>query len=191
VVLFDNSGFEYLAQFDELSYRKAKFSILEKRKNKFSPKKEIFLFQALIKSDRFEWILEKGTELGIKSFRPIVSSRFVGKKFNLPRALKIIKESSEQSGRAVLPTITEPVSLSEALRAAPPSVAAFDAHGAPFCDSKLKNCYSMSLFIGPEGGWSEQELSLFREQNIALFSLGTQTLRSETAAIAAAALLLL
>ncbi|MDO8590804.1 MAG: 16S rRNA (uracil(1498)-N(3))-methyltransferase, partial [bacterium] len=56
VVLFDNSGFEYLAQFVELTYRGSTLAILEKRKNKFLPKKEIFLFQALIKSDKFEWI---------------------------------------------------------------------------------------------------------------------------------------
>lgn len=191
VVLLDNSGFEYRAQFTELTFRSATFAILEKRKNKFTPKKEIFLFQSLIKPDKFEWVLEKGTELGVSHFRPVITHHTVPKKLNLERARKIVRESAEQSGRGILPCLYEPVAFEEALLAYQFPCIAFDPSGFPFRDSSFLNLDSVGVFIGPEGGWSEQELGLFREKNIPLFSLGPAILRSETAAVAVSSLLLL
>ena len=191
VVLFDNSGFEYLAQFVELTYRGATFAITEKRKNKFSPKKEIFLYQALIKSDKFEWILEKGTELGVSHFIPVLAHRSVAKKLNQTRAKRILKESSEQSGRGILPTISEPASFEDALNNLPAPAIALDPSGSPLHDSLFMIHDSTSVFLGPEGGFSEQELAIFREKKIPIVSLGSQILRAETAAVAISTLLLL
>ncbi len=191
VVLFDNSGFEYAAQFVELTYLKAVFNILEKRKNKFAPKKEIFLYQSLIKSDKFEWILEKGTELGVSHFRPIISARSVAKKINMVRAQKIMTESAEQSGRGILPDIAEPVSLESALSSLPAPALALDPSGSPIHNSSFPIHNSISVFLGPEGGFTETELSRFTEKNIPIVSLGSQILRAETAAVAASTLLLL
>ncbi|MDO8663990.1 MAG: RsmE family RNA methyltransferase, partial [Candidatus Liptonbacteria bacterium] len=182
----------YLAQFVELTYRGSTLAILEKRKNKFLPKKEIFLFQALIKSDKFEWILEKGTELGVSHFRPILARRSVAKKLNILRSRRVLKESAEQSGRGVLPDIIEPVSLEQAISSVSTEVFALDPSGSPF-DSKryTLDATPCAIFIGPEGGWSEEELKLFRDKKIPIISLGSQILRAETAAIAVSALLLL
>lgn len=191
VVLLDNSGFEYLTQFVELTYRSATIAILEKRKNKFMPKRQLFLFQALIKPDKFEWILEKGTELGVSKFIPIVVQRTVPKKINLDRSKKIICESAEQSGRGILPTIVEPVSLEATLANLPAPAVAFDPSGSPLHQSMVLIRDSVSVFIGPEGGFSEKELALFRSKNIPIISLGSQILRAETAAVAVASLLLL
>lgn len=191
VILFDNSGFEFTAQFMELTYLKAELVVVEKRKNKFSPKKEIFLFQSLIKSDKFEWILEKGTELGVAHFRPVLSQRSVAKKVNLERAQKILIESSEQSGRAVLPTIEEPVSLEKTLTNLPATAIVFDPSGAPFQNSATLVPKSVSVFVGPEGGFTDQELQMFKLKNIPIVSLGSQILRAETASVAIASILLL
>ena len=191
VILFDNSGFEFTAQFTTLTYLKAELVILEKRKNKFQPKKEIFLFQAIIKPDKFEWILEKGTELGVSHFTPVIANRSVGRKMNLARARKIIKESAEQSGRGILPDIAESVSLEVALSSLPGFAVVFDPSGSVFQNFLLANHDFVSVLIGPEGGWSEQELELMREKNISIVSLGTQILRAETAAVAVSSLLLL
>jgi len=191
VVLFDNSGFEYLVQFAELTYLKAVFIILEKRKNKFEPKKEIFLFQSLIKTDRFEWILEKGTELGVAHFVPVLAKQSVAKKINMIRSRKILKEASEQSGRGVLPTISETVSLENALDSVSTPALVFDPSGLSFHNSSFIIHNSISVFIGPEGGWTEPELEMMRAKNIPIFSLGTQILRAETAAIAISSLMLL
>jgi 16S rRNA (uracil1498-N3)-methyltransferase len=191
VILFDNSGFEYTAQFMELTYLKAELVITEKRKNKFSPKKEVFLFQSLIKSDKFEWILEKGTELGVMHFKPVLSQRSVAKKINLERAQKILTESSEQSGRAILPTIDELVSLEKSLINLPASGIVFDPSGSPFQNSSTLVPKSVSVFVGPEGGFTDQELQMFKSRNIPIVSLGTQILRAETASVAIASVLLL
>lgn len=192
VVVFDNSGFEYLAQFTELTYLKAVFTIIEKRKNLFAPKKEISLFLSLIKTDRFEWALEKGTELGVSRFVPVIAKHSVAKKINLSRAEKILKESAEQSGRGVLPNISEAVSFEEAVSSVSSETGIFfDPSGSPFKDALSAVPDSVSLFIGPEGGWSSQEMELARAKNIPIFSLGTQILRAETAAVAVSTLFLL
>ncbi len=191
VVLLDNSGFEYTAQFTTLNYLKAELVILEKRKNKFVPKKEIFLFQALIKTDKFEWILEKGTELGVSHFRPVITHRTVAKKLNLVRARKIVKESAEQSGRGIMPSLYEPMKLDELLSTYDFPYIAFDPSGKPWTHKDFETTEALGILIGPEGGWSEQELALIKEKNIPIVSLGTQILRAETAAIAVSSLLLL
>lgn len=197
IVLFDNSGFEYTAQFTTLDYLKAEFVILEKRKNKFSPKKEIFLYQSLVKSDKFEWILEKGTELGVSHFCPVISTRSVAKKINLVRAKKILLESCEQSCRGTLPEIAEPVSLESAISAisslSAPAIC-LDPSGSPFSDfskPSTLNPTPFCVFLGPEGGFTPEELKRFTEKNIPIISLGSQILRAETAAIAISTLLLL
>lgn len=206
LVLFDNSGLEYLAQFVELTYRGATLAILKKQKNKFLPKREIFLYQSLIKSDKFEWILEKGTELGVSHFCPVISARSVAKKINLVRAKKILIESSEQSGRGILPDIVEPVSLDSALSSLSAPAIALDPTGSPFSDfSKPSpsfehegsqslnglNPTAFGVFLGPEGGFMPEELKCFTAKNIPIVSLGSQILRAETAAIAISSLLLL
>ncbi len=191
VVLLDNSGFEYTAQFITLTYLKAELVITEKRKNKFVPKKEIFLFQALIKPDKFEWILEKGTELGISHFRPILSQRTIVKKLNLVRARKIVEESAEQSGRGTLPALYEPMKFEEIFSAYTFPMIAFDPSGKSWTHKDFEMTNALGICIGPEGGWSEQELAFLREKNIPIISLGSQILRAETAAVAVSSLLLL
>ena len=191
VILLDNSGFEYTAQFTTLTYLKAEFVITEKRKNKFVPKKEIFLFQALIKTDKFEWILEKGTELGVSHFRPVLAQRSVAKKLNVARARKIVRESAEQSGRGILPALYEPMKFEEVLSVYKFPYVAFDPTGKPWTHQDFEMTTALGVLIGPEGGWSEAELALLRDKKIPLISLGTQILRAETAAIAVSSLLLL
>lgn len=192
VRLFDNSGFEYLAQFRELSYLKAVFLIIEKKKNQFAPKRKVILFQSLLKKDKLEFVVEKCAELGVSGFAPIISERSEKKSFNLGRAEKIAREASEQSGRGVLPTIAPPRALEEALAGALTSAIIFDPSGVRLDTQDLTDKeIAVSCFIGPEGGWSDRELALFRQKNLPIISLGAQTLRSETAAIAVATLLLL
>ena len=191
IVLFDDSGFEFTAQFMSLTYLKAELVIQEKRKNKFHPKKEIFLFQAIIKPDKFEWILEKGAELGVSHFLPVVANRSIARKLNLKRAQKIIKESAEQSGRGLLPKISEPLELSEVFSKDEIPFIAFDPSGSTFDYKDFETKPTLGILIGPEGGWNEQELELMREKKVSIVSLGTQILRAETAAIAVSALLLL
>ena len=105
----------------------------------------------------------------------------------------IAKEASEQSGRAQLPKIHEPKKLSELLENFNGNGIAFDSSGKNFQFSipNFQSISNISIFIGPEGGWTEHELKLFKSKNIPIVSLGNMTLRAETAAIAVASILLL
>src|SRR3989338_266879 len=94
-VLFDGSGYDFISEFSEENIR-----IVEKVLNRREPERKIFLFQSLLKKDKMEWIFQKGTEVGVFEFIPVLSARSDRKDFNQKRAEKIIKEAAEQSGRA-------------------------------------------------------------------------------------------
>ena len=193
VILLDNSGKEHLAIFVSLAWDGAKLKILETKESKNIPEKEIYLCQSLIKKDKMEWVFEKGTELGVSFFLPILSERSEKKKINKERAEKIITEASEQSGRGVKPYLHELKTLEEILEDFPIPSICFDPSGKDFSVYKdnFLSKKEVGIFIGPEGGWSERELRIFKEKNIPIFSLGRQILRAETAAIAVSAIMLL
>lgn len=189
IYIFDNSGFEYLSKFENLNKNDATIKIIEKSEVLNKPKQNIWLFQSLIKKDNFEWVVEKGTELGVNVFYPVESERSEKKSLNLERVKKIAIEASEQSGRGVISEIKEVLSLKEALEICKDNnfnAIAFHLDGEKINQSKFSS-EKIAIFIGPEGGWSEKEISLFKENNISIYSLGSQVLRAETAAIVACA----
>ncbi len=147
-----------------------------------------------MKKDLFEMIVQKATELGVTHIVPVVSERSEKKSINDERLKKILTEAAEQSLRSRLPTLHPIKSLEEALSdviVSPRAVrVALHTSGEPHLRETL-NSPDVSLFIGPEGGWSESELTLFKEHSVKIFSLKAPVLRSETAAIAALTLALL
>ncbi|HZS43272.1 MAG TPA: RsmE family RNA methyltransferase [Candidatus Paceibacterota bacterium] len=197
LILFDNSGFEYLGLISKLSHLGAVVRILNKE-DRSTSLPEVCLFAALIKKDNFEWIIEKTTELGVSQIVPIISDRSEKKGLNMIRAKKIIKEASEQSGRVKLTRLNEPTDLEELLKSLDKGdeekvkIFSIDPKGKPF-DEKIsaKIAREVGVFVGPEGGWTERELELFKRKRIPIYSLGSQILRAETAAVAIASLLLL
>ena len=82
VIIFDGSGFDYVSEFVSLDRNNSILKIVEKKLNQNIQKKEIHLFQSIIKKDKFEWVLEKGTELGVSFFHPIISERSEKKNIN-------------------------------------------------------------------------------------------------------------
>ena len=190
IILLDNSGFEFLSEITSLSKKELTVLVKDKKEVKNIAKKEITIFASLIKKDKFEWVLEKCTELGVSHFVPVISERSEKKDLNIERAKKILKEASEQSERGIIPTISLPISLKEALDMVGESALCLEL-GATSLDSYKLSAKIYNLFIGPEGGWGEKDLTLFKEKNIPLFSLGNQVLRAETASVAVAANILL
>src|SRR3989338_3591691 len=100
IILFDGSGYDFISEFQGESAK-----VIEKVLNRREPERKIFLFQSLLKKDKMEWVFQKGTEVGVFDFIPVLSARSVKKDFNKERAEKIIREAAEQSGRAVLPQV--------------------------------------------------------------------------------------
>jgi len=151
------------------------------------------LFFSTIKQQN--WLLEKATELGITDFFPIVCHRTVVRHFCHKRHMKIIHEACEQSHRLNIPILHELESLnssflekvSEKIKG-PLAVLQLNA-STPIIQAHPKPA---GIFIGPEGGWSPQENSLFSEKpHIRPIHLGSAVLRAETAALAASTVMML
>ena len=183
VILFDGSGFEYDCLIEKMNNKEAVLRIIDKRKG-VVPDRDIILYQSLIKKDKMEWVVEKATELGVSKIIPIISERSEKKGFNIERAQKIAIEASEQCGRVDVPVVEEIQKLESGIENCEGEIIVFDKSGSSLnLDSRFK--LPASIFIGPEGGWTEREIEKFKESKIKIFTLGKLTLRAETAAIVA------
>jgi 16S rRNA (uracil1498-N3)-methyltransferase len=156
------------------------------------------LAAALIKPARFEWMLEKGTELGVAEFIPL-ETRFSDTCLNetnitarLERWRRIVRQACEQCGRAVVPTIRSPMPLSNWL-----TMQEFSHGTRLMCSEKGGTLWTdldfpagpFALCIGPEGGWDPVEIEHAQQAGCILLSFGNHILRAETAALAAVALI--
>jgi len=203
VILFDGDGFEYVSTVASLRKDGAVFHIEESSPSIAIPNIVLHLYPALIKKDKLEWVLQKCTELGAASFHPIIAERSEKLGFDIKRAEKIIKEAAEQSGWGKVPEIFAPEKLEMAIENAEnPVVLEMGAEGVGDFrarslseahkreNSPLPTRLTISIFIGPEGGWSKEEKEYFSARLIPTISLGEQTLRAETASVAVTTLLL-
>jgi len=196
VVLFDGSGVDYLVMITSLRNLGATVEVVEKKKNKNMPKINLWLCVGIIKKDNFELVVQKVTELGVSHIVPVLCERSEKKNIKLERLKKIVVESSEQSGRGDIPIIHDIIELSELLKTEPSTLPegkiVLHPEGQYIGDFlQTKKLKELAVFVGPEGGWSDREVKEFSENNIQSVFLGSQILRSETAAIAVSSLLLL
>ena len=157
----------------------------------------VTLYVALFKFDHLEWIVEKGTELGVESFHFVVAERSEkgldrAAEKRIERWRKIALESSQQSRRDRLPTLHEPVRLRDAAKQAIGAKLLLDEEGgAPLLTAlagQVQPESGVSLLTGPEGGWVDHERELLRQSGWGAVTLGPSILRAETAAIAAVAI---
>ncbi len=158
----------------------------------------IVMLAALIKFDRFEWMIEKVTELGVKAVIPVEAARseeglFKAAAKRVERWRKIARESSQQSRRVRVPEIGSAVKLRDALALAVGLKIRLEENpGAPpllECAKAWDRAVELSVAIGPEGGWTDAERAEMDRLEWLPASLGSTVLRAETAAIAAAAVL--
>ena len=143
----------------------------------------------ILKKDKNDFVLQKATELGVRNFVPLITSRSQKKDINIERAKKIIKEASEQCGRSDIPEIREPITLHEALNEYT-EFPLFVCQKTDIYQDKLQNIDKFGLLIGPEGGWSDAEIMQFKTHKLKTINIADFTLRAETAAIIAVAKLL-
>ena len=153
---------------------------------------DIWLCPALLKKDRFDLVLEKATELGVRAIRPLVTRRCVADKLNLERARAIVTEAAEQCARTALPELAEPAKLDTLLADWPEDRTLFFADelgGQSAAEAFTAHAGPAALLVGPEGGFDVAERAAIRGLPAAQpISLGPRILRGETAAIAATAL---
>lgn len=213
VTLLDNSGWEYTVELDQIERAVVTGQIERKALAETEPRLKLSLYVALLRGERFEWVLQKGTELGVTSFVPVVCQRSVVDDIadigaaKIERWERIIREAAEQSRRAKLPKLRPAMLFEPACEHAQRRSQAYllwEGSGAtalrtllrqaPAALAALRNTtttpFSVALFSGPEGGFTESELAAATLYRVALASLGPRTLRAETAPIAAAAAVL-
>jgi 16S rRNA (uracil1498-N3)-methyltransferase len=162
-----------------------------------APIANVTLFLAIFKFDRMEWAIEKCTELGVSRIVPAIARRTdahlaSAASKRIERWRKIALQASEQSRRAGPPEISDPIKLKDAVLA-PASlriVLSESEQQTPLRDTVAAhpNGGEILLAVGPEGGWTEDELQLFQKSGWTSASLGPTILRAETAAIAATAI---
>lgn len=190
IILFDNSGSDFLFFIKEITDKKVRLVLLEEKKIDSKTSYDLHIIPALIKRDMFELVLEKVTELGVEKILPLLAERSIKNTLNLERSASIVKEAAEQSGKVRIPGIVEPEKLEAIIknREADRFYLALDPKGEKF-SKKILTDKKVAVFIGPEGGFTEKELGLFKQNNISIVSLGEQILRAETAAIAITSIL--
>jgi 16S rRNA (uracil1498-N3)-methyltransferase len=205
VILVDCSGREHEAVLESTDGSRASARIFGERRGLPEPCVEIVLYQSLIKGDRFEWVLEKGTELGVAKFVPLVVHRGVvrpqsGRRERAERWQRVVTEAAEQCGRSVLPQVAPPAELAHALASAEGlrllpweeerMVGLRSALREGLAEQDGAERPQLSIFVGPEGGFTRQEVEEALSYGARAVSLGRRILRSETAGIAAVAAVL-
>jgi 16S rRNA (uracil1498-N3)-methyltransferase len=157
---------------------------------------EITLVLAVYKFDRMEWAIEKCTELGVSRIVPVISRRTdshlaTASTKRIDRWQRVARQAAEQSRRAAPPEIAAPIKLSETLNLSQPlRVVLAESEERTFLRNVLDPetaSNGIALAIGPEGGWTDDELQAFQQAGWISASLGNTILRAETAAIAAIA----
>lgn len=156
--------------------------------------REISLLLAVFKFDRFEWAIEKVTELGVSTIQPVIARRTdahlasaAGKRRE--RWQRVAHEAAQQSRRIATPVINEPAKLQDALSVPGARILLAESETDLSLTAALAATSGpLSLAIGPEGGWTDEEVQQFAAAGWSSATLGPTILRAETAAIAAVAI---
>jgi 16S rRNA (uracil1498-N3)-methyltransferase len=192
VVLFNEFREEKLYKIVKIGDNAVHLQLVTEMQPKF-PENDVYLCFSLLKKDKNDWILQKATELGVGHFLPMLSDRTEKTGFDVDRAKKIVIEAAEQCGRADIPRIRGPITPESVIHELIDKIYLYVAEqGSPNEIRNKKNETakdSIGILIGPEGGWTEEEKKLFAEKNLKHLSISNFTLRAETAAVTASALL--
>lgn len=216
IIVLDDSGWEYAARLLTVGREEASGLIESKLLAHTEPRSKLTLYQSLLKGQSFEWVLQKGTELGIVEFVPVVSERCVIANLDdvgrtrPERWQKIIVEAAEQSHRGRLPRLQSPLLFPQACeRARNADLAVIPWEGektralrsmlvdwdgaTPKVQGKasvIRRPFSISIFVGPEGGYATREVDQALRYGVVPVSLGPRILRAESAALVAATIVL-
>jgi 16S rRNA (uracil1498-N3)-methyltransferase len=204
VHVFDGAGKEFECSIEESRKDTARLRVLtEVAPSRPESPLELTLAVALLKSDKFDLVVQKATELGVVRVVP-VSTKLADIRLHddsdankrVARWQRIALEASKQSGRALVPEVTHPISFAELIQAKDATgerkLMFSEREGGSLLEMKNipdSSQRQVTALVGSEGGWTDEEIFLARDNNWGVVTLGGRTLRAETAAIAAAVLL--
>lgn len=195
IEICNGQGTDYNCIISEIGKDSIRASILGQGPSKSEPQTKIILFQSLIKGDKFEWVIQKAIEIGVSQIVPMQSTHCVSKmdqskksQAKVARWNKIAQSAAKQSGRGMIPEVTNPMSYAEALKKAGGmdlTCIAYEKEETTNLRPAVQGFHSKTIgvLIGPEGGFSEKEISQAEDMGAQSITLGPRILRSETASI--------
>jgi 16S rRNA (uracil1498-N3)-methyltransferase len=190
IVVCDGKGNEAHVRITRIGKDTIEGDVLFFQKNIAEPSAYVALYCGIVKKENFEWIAQKAVEVGVSEIIPLRTKRTVKTALHPERIKKIMQEAAEQCGRARISVLHPPVDFIHAIESAykeNKKNIAYHAGGQDardfFKENHSKESVHVGVWIGPEGGWDASELQAFQEKRFAILSLGSRTLRAETAAI--------
>jgi 16S rRNA (uracil1498-N3)-methyltransferase len=200
VITLDDTGHLFEVELESVTSKMVTGRILRSSAAGNEPEHHLTLQICLTQREKFEWILQKGTELGVVEFMPVLTSRTlvhsldeISNKFD--RWKRILKEAAEQCERGRIPALLPPDQLKNALTAEAGALSLVlneQEHQLSLKQAleKKPDPTRIFLLVGPEGGFSEDEISVIKKAGYQSVTLGPRILRMETAAIAAASIIM-
>lgn len=188
LILGDGNANECICELSDRQKDRVIVSVVERFVNANDPSVRAVLYCAILKRENFELVVQKATEIGVAEIVPVVTQRTVKLDIKEERLRKIIAEAAEQSGRSRLPILHAAIPFDAALVDAKRNDinVFFDLSDTSVDRIDLSGKQRRGLFVGPEGGWTDEEAFTARAAGCLVASLGLLTLRGETAAIVAA-----
>lgn len=196
IIISDRQGHEYECIIKEINVESVTAQIINSKKSDTEPDVKAILFQSLIKGEKMELVIQKSVEIGVTTIVPIITSRCVVKlesekklSSKIERWQKIAESAAKQSRRGIVPQVLIPMAINEAVVYAKEhldiSCIPYELEHARHIKTLLQSLHvnSIGVFIGPEGGFTEEEVQLAEENDVQVVTLGKRILRSETASL--------
>ena len=185
----DGLGYIYKCRIDEIVKGSTTLSVLNFYHDNIEYPQLTIAISITKKISRFEWFLEKATEIGVYSIIPIISQHSEKSRLNFDRCTKILVSAMKQSLRTRLPILNAPIGFNDYIKRTAEIdkkfIATCKADNPVLLKNELKKGLSTEILIGPEGGFSEKEISNAKNTNFTPISLGPSRLRTETAGVSA------
>lgn len=196
IVICDGLGTDYSGYIEDFGQGIVKVKIIKTERNKTEPPVKVTLYQGLPKADKMEYIIQKSVELGIARIVPVITGRTIVKldgakdsEKKTSRWQKIASEAAKQCNRGIIPSVELPITFKVALNSVKESgfnLIPYENEQEVTLSSSLTKASGnrdISFFIGPEGGFTEEEVDMAKKSGVISVSLGPRILRTETAGI--------
>lgn len=196
ILISDRQGYEYECIIRDIDADIVTAQILNRILNHTEPAVETTLFQALVKGEKMEFVIQKSVEIGVTKIVPLMTKRCVVKlesenklKNKIDRWQKIAESAAKQSKRGIVPEVCLPMTMEQALEYVKNQL---DVGCIPYENEEAHHiktflqsiqAQSIGVFIGPEGGFTEDEVALATSYEVKPITLGKRILRSETAGL--------
>ncbi len=194
LTLCNGEGLDFEGQIEKIEGDSVTVRILKERKSTGEPDLAVYVYQGVPKLDKMDWIAQKFVECGGAALRPVLTARCVSRPDRKAadrkqeRWNRIAQEAAKQCGRGKLPQVLPMIGFEKAIREASdrgPVIFFYEGGGIPLRRLIGEEMKTLSIFIGPEGGFAAEEVELAKTLGASVGSMGPRILRTETAAVAA------